>query len=75
MNNWSLLDLAVWILKVAYHVTLDLSWTRFFKQGSIRHKILILVKVVNEKKLQSDFKSAQRERAVDNQIYKYVCQA
>ena len=35
----------------------------------------ILVKVVNEKKLQSEFKSAQRERAVDNQIYKYVCQA
>ena len=35
----------------------------------------ILVKIVNEKKLQSDFKSAQRERAVDNQIYKYVCQA
>jgi len=33
------------------------------------------MKVVNEKKLQSDFKSAQRERAVDNQIYKYVCQA
>ena len=33
------------------------------------------MKIVNEKKLQSDFKSAQRERAVDNQIYKYVCQA
>ena len=33
------------------------------------------MKIVNEKKLQSDFKIAQRERAVDNQIYKYVCQA
>jgi len=45
---------------------------QFIKNNIIQRQKM---KIVNEKKLQSDFKSAQRERAVDNQIYKYVCQA